>query len=93
MFSANFGMLISSGGMVLLPLLCGDFINHIKDGDSLVEDALKFVVLTIIMAVFSSIRGYSFNLLGQRIVRDLRYELFTKLVDKDVAFYDKNKTG
>lgn len=45
------------------------------------------------MAVFSAIRGFGFNLLGELVVRDLRQELFSKLVEKDIAYYDKNKTG
>lgn len=28
---ANIGMLVSSGGMILLPMLCGIIIDHIKD--------------------------------------------------------------
>jgi ABC-type multidrug transport system fused ATPase/permease subunit len=28
---ANFGMLVSAGGMVLLPMLCGIIIDHIKN--------------------------------------------------------------
>ena len=45
------------------------------------------------MAIFSALRGYSFNLLGEKIVRDLRQELFKALINKDIAYYDKNKTG
>lgn len=45
------------------------------------------------MAVFSALRGYGFNLLGEKIVMDMRKDLFTKLVDKDISYYDQNKTG
>lgn len=31
MLSANFSMLVSSGGMIVLPMLCGIIIDHIKD--------------------------------------------------------------
>ena len=86
-------MLVSSLGMIVLPLLCGSMIDHIKEGDSLTEDSLKFFILTIGMAVFSALRGYSFNLLGEKIVMDMRKEIFNKLVDKDVSYYDQNKTG
>lgn len=90
---ANFGMLISSGGMVILPLLCGSIIDHIKEGESLKMDSLKFLGLSVVMAIFSALRGYCFNLLGEKIVRDLRKELFAALIKKDVSYYDKNKTG
>lgn len=90
---ANIGMLVSSGGMVLLPTLCGIIIDHIKDGEELTADAFKFLILTLFMAVFSALRGFCFNLLGEKIVRDIRVELFGKLVAKDIEYYDKNKTG
>ena len=77
---ANLGLLISAAGTVILPLLCGQFIDKIKEGESLTEDSIKFIILTLIMAFFSAIRGFGFNLLGELIVRDLRQELFTKLV-------------
>ena len=93
MFLANIGMIVSSAGAIILPMLCGQIIDHIKDSLPLTSDAIKFVILTVIMAFFSSLRGYSFNLLGEKIVRDLRIELFEKLVQKDISYYDKNKTG
>ena len=65
-------MVISSLGMIVLPLLCGSIIDHIKDGDDLKNDSLKFVGLTVFMAIFSAIRGYGFNILGEKIVMDMR---------------------
>lgn len=62
--TANLGMLVSSGGTILLPLLCGTIIDHIRNEESLGNDALMFVALTLIMAIFSSLRGFCFNLLG-----------------------------
>ena len=58
--------------MVVLPLLCGTIIDHIKDGKDPKNDSLKFIGLTVIMAIFSAIRGYGFNILGEKIVMDLR---------------------
>lgn len=31
MIMANVGMLVSSGGMIILPMLCGSIIDHIKN--------------------------------------------------------------
>lgn len=64
LFSANFSMMVSSGGMIVLPMLCGIIIDHIKDHESLTMDAIYFLALTLIMSVFSATRGYCFNLLG-----------------------------
>lgn len=46
-----------------------------------------------VSAVFSFVRGISFNLLGERVILDLRTDLFKNFLSKDIAFYDKNKSG
>ena len=45
------------------------------------------------MAIFSAIRGYTFNMLGEKIQISMRQELFDKIIEKDVSYYDKTKTG
>jgi glucose uptake protein GlcU len=72
LIAANFSMLFSSMGVIILPLLCGSIIDNIKDGLDLKEDSSTFVVLTVVMAFSSALRGYGFNLLGEKIVMDMR---------------------
>lgn len=67
LFVANGGLVISSGGMVLLPLLCGKMVDSIRADEDLTGGAIRFIILTILMAVFSAIRGFSFMMLGERI--------------------------
>lgn len=55
---------MSSVGFILLPLICGQMVDVIKDNGSLIDGAIKFIILTVFMAIFSSIRGYLFNILG-----------------------------
>jgi ABC-type multidrug transport system fused ATPase/permease subunit len=71
-FMANFSLVMSSIGFILLPLICGQMVDVIKDGESLTEGTLKFIILTVFMAIFSSIRGYMFNILGEKIMVALR---------------------
>ncbi len=92
-FVANFSLVISSGCMVLLPLLCGQMVNSINNHDDLMGGAFKFVILTLVMAVFSASRGFTFNMLGEKIQVLMRQELFDKIVEKDIAYYDKTKSG
>lgn len=72
MIVANIGLIISSGGMVLLPLLSGKMVDAIRAGDDLVPGAIQFLILTVFMAVFSAVRGYSFMLLGERVMVCMR---------------------
>ena len=69
---ANISLIVSSGGFVLLPLLSGQMVDTIRSSGDLTEGAIKFIILTIIMAVFSAIRGFSFNLLGEKIMVEMR---------------------
>ena len=56
--------MISSGGFVLLPMICGQMVDTIRQSGDLMEDTIKFIILTVVMAVFSAVRGYMFNILG-----------------------------
>jgi len=55
--------------------------------------AIGFVCCGIVSGVFSFIRGYSFNLLGEKVMLELRSELFEKFIEKDIEFFDRNKSG
>lgn len=47
----------------------------------------------IVSSIFSFIRTYAFDLLGERVMLQLRSELFTSFLNKDVEFFDANKSG
>ncbi len=39
------------------------------------------------------VRGYLFTVIGERLVRTIRRDLFHKIIHQDMAFFDNNKTG
>ena len=57
----------------------------------------QYVVLLIIIlavgGVATIIRGWLYTLVGERLVRKLRVDLFHKIVNQDMVFFDLNKTG
>ncbi len=55
-------------------------IDTIREEGDLLIGAIKFIILTVVMAVFSSIRGFGFNLLGEKIMVEMRQELFDRLL-------------
>ena len=63
-FLANFSLALSSLGSVLLPLLVGQIVDTIRENGNLTEMAVKFIILSILMAVFASIKGFTFSILG-----------------------------
>ena len=90
---ANIGMIVSALGMVVLPYLSGEMIDDIKGENSLIAHTLQLIALTVILAVFSAVRGYCFNYIGELVMYDMRTQLFDKLVHKDINYYDVNKSG
>lgn len=54
------------------------------------------VILMAILAIggiATTVRGWLYTLVGERLVRSLRASLFQKIVSQDVSFFDHNKTG
>lgn len=51
------------------------------------------ILIFIASAGFTMIRGYTFNSMSEKIARHIRYDLLYFLINKDVGFFDENKTG
>jgi len=45
------------------------------------------------MAIASMIRGLSLSLLGEKVMLEIRSELYDKLLYKDTEFFDIHKSG
>jgi ABC-type bacteriocin/lantibiotic exporter with double-glycine peptidase domain len=43
--------------------------------------------------VFTFIRAMLYNLISEKIARNLRGDLYASLINKDVEFFDSKKTG
>ena len=49
--------------------------------------------MVIASAIFHLIRGVSFNTMSECIGKNIRYDLFFYMINKDVHFFDENMTG
>jgi ATP-binding cassette, subfamily B, multidrug efflux pump len=65
--------------------------NH--DFAGLTNTAAFYALTLIIVFGLSSSQTWLINLMGQKIMRDLRMEIFQHLQKLDVAFFDKNPVG
>lgn len=94
-FLANIGVLITAFTQTSIPLICGKIVDSINknNSDELFSLCYKFIYIAITTGIFGFFKGYCYDLLGSRVVRDLRLELFSKLLHKDLEFYDSNRTG
>lgn len=57
------------------------------------EVTLLFVVLLLLQAIFSFLRVYTFTQVSEKSMRDLRQELYTKIITLPITFFEKSRVG
>jgi ATP-binding cassette, subfamily B, bacterial MsbA len=67
------------------------FIN--KDRSMLTIIPLAFIVLGVIKGFFGFAEGYLMNYVGQRVVANVRYQLYSHLQTLSLSFFDRTPTG
>ena len=95
-----------AGALVLLMLasllgVVGPYLTKIAldeaipsgDGSQLAFLAILFLVATVLIFVFQYIQALVTTWLGQKVMYDLRTQIFGKLQQLDLAFYDRNPVG
>ena len=54
---------------------------------------LYFFISVVITSIFTGLRARWFNLMSDRIERDIRDDLYKCVIYKDLNFFDRNRTG
>ena len=57
------------------------------------EVTFLFVALLLMQAAFSFLRVYTFTRVSERSMRDLRQELYTKIITLPISFFEKSRVG
>jgi ATP-binding cassette, subfamily B, bacterial len=57
------------------------------------EVTLLFIVLLVLQAAFSFLRVYTFTQVSEKSMRDLRRELYTKIITLPITFFEKSRVG
>ena len=83
---------------VLITLSIPIMVRYIVDGYSFnIETGQKYLfiscVLVVVAALGTAIRFFLVTLLGERLVSDLRQELFDKIINLSPNFFEKTLTG
>ncbi len=68
-------------------------IENVVAFDGIARMALFFVLMMVATFVLSVFQDVLLNVIGQRVMRDLRDEIFRKYQSIEVSFYDKNPVG
>jgi len=85
---------LSSSATLALPAVVKQVIDHgfSAGGDINRTFALAFAV-TVVLALATAARFFFVSLLGERVVADLRGQLYAHLIGLDAAFHDRSRSG
>jgi ATP-binding cassette subfamily B protein len=89
-------LVVAAGATLTLPLAVRGMIDHGFSADSAGTVNAYFgamIAVAATLAIASATRYYFVMTLGERVVADLRADLFKHLAGLDAAFYDTAKTG
>lgn len=89
-------LILSSGSTLIFPQLTRwiiDFVLTPKKYDLLLPAVAGIFCAFVIMGFAGSLRYYFFTLSGERMVLNLRRQLYKKILAQDIMFFDANRTG
>ncbi|MGE5388764.1 MAG: ABC transporter transmembrane domain-containing protein [Hyphomicrobiales bacterium] len=89
-------LIVAAGATLTLPAAVRGMIDHGFSTDSAGTVNAYFgamIAVAVTLAVASATRYYFVMTLGERVVADLRGDLFRHLTTLDAAFFDTSKTG
>ncbi|XP_069158314.1 mitochondrial potassium channel ATP-binding subunit isoform X3 [Procambarus clarkii] len=90
---------------VQVPILLGDVVNVVtnfnseaaNDGRDFIQEisapCVKLIKLYLAQAIFTFSYITFLTRMGERMADSLRQQLFSALLEQDIAFYDQHKTG
>ncbi len=95
-----FGFLFSASIGIMFNLMTPIVLIHIIDNviladnlDQLLPFTLLYVSLGGLYSLFDTFGRYGAAISSQRVIYDLRKDIYESLMGKDLAFYDENETG
>lgn len=89
-------LIIGSSANLVYPQMVRGILDQaisVKNIEKVNEAALIIWIAFVVSGIASSFRYYLFTLSGERIVLRLRGQLYAHILDQEVAFFDKNRTG
>ncbi|EJD75434.1 ABC transporter, variant [Loa loa] len=96
-FAAGFFFLtVYSSSRVFLPYCTGRVLSNIvqaRGAAVLVNSVLLMSALTVVSTITGGLRGGSFVYATALVNRQMRYDLFSSLVEQDISFFDTTNTG
>jgi ATP-binding cassette, subfamily B, bacterial len=93
---ALFALLIASAAMLVLPIAFRDVIDRgmaVQDRETLDRYFVTFLAAAAVFGVFAALRFYFVSWLGERVVADLRADVYSRVIRMDPTFFEVTRTG
>jgi ATP-binding cassette subfamily B protein len=93
---AAMGLVLSAAAMLVVPVAVRRMIDHGfsgADGGFVDKYFIMLIVIGLVLAAASAARMYAVNWLGERVVADLRAEVFRHLAKLGPAFFETAHSG
>lgn len=86
---------LSSGATLALPVAVRLMIDHgfAQEGGQIDRWFLGLVAVACVLAIATAGRFFCISLLGERVVADLRRQVFSHLTFLDLSFFEKSRSG
>lgn len=89
-------LLIASGAMLVLPIAFRDVIDQgmaVQDRATIDLYFVAFLAAAVVFGVFAALRFYLVTWLGERVVADLRADIYQRVIRMDPTFFEVTRTG
>lgn len=89
-------LLIASGAMLVLPIAFRDVIDQgmaVQDRATIDLYFVAFLAAAAVFGVFAALRFYLVTWLGERVVADLRTDIYQRVIRMDPTFFEVTRTG
>lgn len=90
------GLLLAAGATLVIPIAVRRMIDNgfVADRAGLIDQYFAVLVLVVaVLASASAVRYYFVITLGERVVADIRRDLFAYLTELSVEFFDSARSG
>ena len=85
---------LSSAATLLLPLVAATVVDQgFSDRTQINQVFLQLLLVAVALAVSTALRSYAISLLSERVVADLREQLYGHVLGLDAQFHDRNHSG
>jgi len=93
---AMISLLIAAAAMLIIPMAFRDLIDRgmaAQDATTINTYFAAFLAAAAVFGIFAALRFYFVSWLGERVVADLRADVYGRVVRMDPTFFEVTRTG